>query len=72
MKTADKQVYTCPVCGYTTHFQKALDAHMKFRKHEAPKEPEIKEPAPVAEVQAAQPEKTVRKPRRKKTTEAKE
>ena len=31
--TADKAVYKCPKCGYVTHFKKALEAHMRFRKH---------------------------------------
>ena len=31
--TADRAVYKCPKCGYVTHFPKALEMHMKFRKH---------------------------------------
>ena len=34
--TADKAVYKCPKCDYRTHFPKALEAHMKFRKHFVP------------------------------------
>lgn len=34
--TADKAVYKCPCCEYSTHFPKALEAHQRFRKHFAP------------------------------------
>lgn len=67
--TANKPVYKCPVCDYVTHFPKALEAHMHFRKHEAKQAEalvEVKEePAIVAEVKQADetPVKKTRKPR---------
>ena len=36
MTKVDKAVYKCPCCDYCTHFQKALEAHQRFRKHYAP------------------------------------
>lgn len=33
----EKQVFKCE-CGYTTHFEKALTAHCKFRHHHPAKE----------------------------------
>ena len=35
----EKQVFKCE-CGYTTHFEKALTAHCKFRHHHPAKEVE--------------------------------
>ena len=71
----DKQVYKCE-CGYTTHFEKALTAHCKFRHHH-PAESETILPEVAEEVKKAvkkvkadeQPKKktTTRKPRAKKT-----
>ena len=70
----DKQVYKCE-CGYTTHFEKALKAHCKFRHHH-PAEAETILPDVAEEVTKAvekikaeeQPmTKTTRKPRAKKT-----
>lgn len=72
----DKQVYKCE-CGYTTHFEKALKAHCKFRHHH-PAEAETILPEVTEEVTKAvekikaedeQPKKktTTRKPRAKKT-----
>ena len=71
----EKTVYKCE-CGYTTHFEKALTAHCKFRHHH-PSEAETILPDIAEEVQKAvkkieadeQPKKktTTRKPRAKKT-----
>lgn len=33
----EKQVFKCE-CGYTTHFEKALTAHCKFRHHHPAKD----------------------------------
>ena len=74
--TATKKIYTCPVCGYVTHFPKALEAHMHFRKHKAEQIAEApvvvkEEPAIVAEEAPAEaPVKKTRKPRAKKTAES--
>ena len=35
----DRQVYKCQ-CGYVTHFEKALEAHCRFRHHHPAAEPE--------------------------------
>ena len=65
----EKQVYKCE-CGFVTHFEKALQAHCRFRKH---KPLEVEKPAPVVVAVEEKPveEKTVvkktRKPRVKKT-----
>ena len=63
----EKPLYKCE-CGFVTHFEKALEAHCRFRKHK----PFVEEaPAPVV---VAVEEKSVettakksRKPRAKKT-----
>lgn len=76
--TVNKPVYKCPVCGYETHFPKALEAHMKVRKHKAPAPAalvvEVKEePAIIAEESPAEkPVKKTRKPRAKKNAESEE
>ena len=74
----DKQVYKCE-CGYTTHFEKALEAHCRFRHHHPAQEaetilPEIEKEVKKAvkrgrkaEAQPEQTEKKTRKPRAKKT-----
>lgn len=73
----DKQVFKCE-CGYTTHFEKALTAHCKFRHHHPAKEAETILPDVAEEVTKAvkkikaedeRPKKktTTRKPRAKKT-----
>ncbi len=36
----EKQVFKCQ-CGYTTHFEKALTAHCKFRHHHPAEEETI-------------------------------
>ena len=74
--TATKPIYKCPVCGYETHFPKALEAHMHFRNHkkavEAPVEVK-EEPAIIAEEAPAEtPVKKTRKPRAKKNAESEE
>ena len=46
----DKQVYKCE-CGYTTHFEKALEAHCRFRHHHP-----VAEPAAKAEPDTILPE----------------
>ena len=35
----DRQVYKCE-CGYVTHFEKALEAHCRFKHHHPAKETE--------------------------------
>ena len=70
----EKTVYKCE-CGYTTHFEKALTAHCKFRHHHPFVEvKEEQKPKAVKEETAKTVTKktaTVRKPRTKKA-EAKE
>lgn len=82
----EKQVFKCE-CGYTTHFEKALTAHCKFRHHH-PAEGETILPEIEKEVKKAvkrQAKKkddtaekvvtkkaTTRKPRTKKTDAEKE
>lgn len=73
----NKQVFKCE-CGYTTHFEKALTAHCKFRHHH-PAEAETILPDVAEEVtkavkkikaedeQPKQKKTTTRKPRAKKT-----
>lgn len=50
----DRQVYKCE-CGYTTHFEKALEAHCRFKHHHPAKEvePETILPEIEAEVKKA-------------------
>ena len=48
----DKQVFKCE-CGYTTHFEKALDAHCRFRHHHPAREAETILPEIEAEVKKA-------------------
>ena len=75
----DKAIYRCPVCGYLTHFEKALEAHQRHRKHfpkpEEPVEaviiPEGPEVVETAEEPAVVVKKT-RKPRRKAVKESEE
>lgn len=74
----EKQVFKCQ-CGYTTHFEKALTAHCKFRHHHPAEEetilPEIEKEVKKAvkrQTKAAgsgepEKEKKTRKPRAKKT-----
>ena len=71
----EKTVYKCE-CGYTTHFEKALTAHCRFRHHHPAEEetilPDIAEEVTkaVKKIEAdEQPKKktTTRKPRAKKT-----
>ena len=66
--TVDKVVYKCPCCGFVTHFEKALEAHQRHRKHfpqpTVEEKPIIEEP--VAETVVV---KKTRKPRTKKTAE---
>ncbi len=74
-----KQVYKCE-CGYTTHFEKALEAHCRFRHHLPAKDEEetilpevtkevVKTVKRVKKAAENQPEaeKKTRKPRAKKT-----
>ncbi len=76
----DRQVYKCE-CGYTTHFEKALEAHCRFRHHHPAQDAETILPEVAkevvkavkrtarkkAETQPEQTEKKTRKPRAKKT-----
>jgi len=74
----DRQVFKCE-CGFVTHFEKALEAHCRFRHHHPAEEetiiPEITEEvtkavkkiAKKADEQPEQKEKKTRKPRAKKT-----
>lgn len=69
----DKQVYKCE-CGYTTHFEKALTAHCKFRHHHPVTEAQAEEQKPkekTVKKTVTKKTATVRKPRTKKA-EAKE
>ena len=53
--TADKAVYKCPKCDYCTHFPKALEAHIKFRKHFADGGPvKAGEPKKLDEIQPSE------------------
>lgn len=82
----EKQVFKCE-CGYTTHFEKALTAHCKFRHHHPAEEetilPEIeKEVKKAVKRQTKKKDDTAekvvtkkattRKPRTKKTSAEKE
>lgn len=51
----NKKLYKCS-CGYATHFEKALEAHCRFRHHEPL----------VEEATAETAEKKTRKPRTQK------
>ena len=67
----DRQVYKCE-CGYVTHFEKALEAHCRFRHHHPMQDEMIeKKVKTVKRIKKAdeQPEseKKTRKPRAKKT-----
>ena len=68
----DRQVYKCE-CGYVTHFEKALEAHCRFRHHHPVKDEMIEKEVTktVKRIKKAdeQPEseKKTRKPRAKKT-----
>ena len=63
----EKKVYKCE-CGFVTHFEKALQAHCRFRGHKPMEEPAPKE----AEKPAEKAVKTTRKPRTKKAVATKE
>lgn len=64
--TADKQIYQCS-CGYVTHFEKALEAHCRFRHHVPMAEKEaMKAKQTVEKPVKTQEPKKVRKPRTKK------
>lgn len=75
----EKKVYKCE-CGFVTHFEKALQAHCRFRGHRpaggtvnAGKPHLIGEPAPKeAEKPAEKAVKKTRKPRTKKAVANKE
>ena len=80
--TANK-VYKCPCCNYVTHFEKALEAHQRFKKHFLKAEPKVEkvveDPAEMQEIVQEEPVieevavvKKTRKPRTKKTETAKE
>ena len=45
----EKQVYKCE-CGYTTHFEKALTAHCKFRHHHPAKD-KVEDETIVADIE---------------------
>lgn len=63
----EKKVYKCE-CGFVTHFEKALQAHCRFRGHKP-----MEEPAPTeAEKPAEKAVKKTRKPRTKKAVANKE
>lgn len=74
----DRQVYKCE-CGYVTHFEKALEAHCRFRHHQPAGEetilPEVTEEVKKAVKRAAKAKKAeadnkeekTRRPRAKKT-----
>ena len=74
----DRQVYKCE-CGYVTHFEKALEAHCRFRHHQPAEEetilPEVTEEvkkavkrvAKTKKAEADNKEQKTRRPRAKKT-----
>ena len=68
----EKTVYKCE-CGYTTHFEKALQAHCKFRNHhpfiEVKEEQKPKAVKEEKTVKTVTKKTTTRKPRAKKTAE---
>ena len=78
----DRKIYRCE-CGYVTHFEKALEAHCRFKHHHPAEEetilPEVTKEVKKAVKRAAkakkaetQPEITegkTRRPRAKKTAE---
>lgn len=80
----DKAIYKCPVCGFLTHFPKALEAHQRHRRHFVEPEtpvveevvaPEQKPETVVEEVTAEEPAvvvKKTRKPRKKAEKESEE
>ena len=80
----NRAIYKCPVCGYLTHFEKALEAHQRHRRHfpkpEAPVEEEViipaEEPEVVKEAETAEEPavvvKKTRKPRKKAVKESEE
>lgn len=77
----DRQVFKCE-CGYVTHFEKALEAHCRFKRHHPAQEetilPEIEKEVKKAVKRemkkkddtadtAVTKKATTRKPRAKKT-----
>ena len=73
---ADK-LYKCE-CGYVTHYEQALQAHCRFRKHKPMEEKAVEKPIivkeePVEEIPAEEPqitvEKKTRRPRKKAVKE---
>lgn len=57
----DKPIYRCS-CGYVTHFEKALEAHCRFRHHEP-----LNEKPAVEEKTAVKKTVKTRKPRAKES-----
>ena len=56
----DRQVYKCE-CGYVTHFQKALEAHCRFKHHHPAKETEPETILPEIEKELTKAVKRVKK-----------
>ena len=72
----DRQVYKCE-CGYVTHFEKALEAHCRFKHHHPAKAKEAETILPEIEAEVTKAVKRIRKtakaetqpePTEKKTT----
>lgn len=59
----DKPIFRCE-CGYVTHFEKALEAHCRFRHHKP-----LTEEKPTVNEEKKTVIKKTRKPRAKKTVE---
>ena len=56
----DKEVFKCE-CGYVTHFQKALEAHCRFKHHHPAKETEPETILPEIEKELTKAVKRVKK-----------
>lgn len=57
----DRRVYKCE-CGYVTHFEKALEAHCRFRHHHPAQEQTVKaEPETILPEIEAEVKKAVKR-----------
>ena len=56
----DRQVYKCE-CGYVTHFEKALEAHCRFKHHHPAKETEPETILPEIEAELTKAVKRTKK-----------
>lgn len=64
----DRQVYKCE-CGYVTHFQKALEAHCRFKHHHPAKEAEPETILPEITKELTKAVKRVKKAKEENTAE---